>query len=122
LPLRQAAATATDAHRPFAESELRIATAAQLHFQSVANQARFVRARTELARADASADEKRQTIETLKALLIDELRCAKELFPIARQDSRIGFEATNHYFYVPLDLIEKVVNCEYLLERLEDRP
>jgi len=30
---------------------------------------------------------------------------------------RIGFEASNHYFYVPADLLEKVINCRDLLDR-----
>jgi UDP-glucose 4-epimerase len=32
------------------------------------------------------------------------------------RDSRLGFEASNHYYYVPIDLLEKVLNCQYLLE------
>ncbi len=31
------------------------------------------------------------------------------------KDSRFGYEATNHYFFVPLDLVLKSLNCEYLL-------
>ena len=30
------------------------------------------------------------------------------------RDSRIGFEASNQYFYVPLDLVEKAINCRWL--------
>jgi hypothetical protein len=41
---------------------------------------------------------------------------ARELFTLASQDSRIGFEASNHYYYVPLDLVEKVINCRALLD------
>jgi hypothetical protein len=36
-------------------------------------------------------------------------------------NSRIGFEASNHYDDVPLDLVEKVVNCEWALERMEEK-
>jgi hypothetical protein len=39
------------------------------------------------------------------------------LYEIARQDSRIGFEAANHYAYTLNDLKEKVVQCEWLRER-----
>ena len=35
---------------------------------------------------------------------------------LAKEDSRIGFEASNQYHYLPLDLVEKVVNCEYVLK------
>ena len=37
---------------------------------------------------------------------------------IAINDSRIGYEATNQYYYVTQDLIEKVINCEYVREIL----
>ena len=29
----------------------------------------------------------------------------------------MGFEASNHYYYVPLDLVEKMLNCRDLLGR-----
>jgi len=37
-----------------------------------------------------------------------------------REDSRIGFEPSCHYFYLPLDLVEKVVNCRWLLEQFKE--
>jgi hypothetical protein len=40
---------------------------------------------------------------------------ARELFTLSRLDSRIGFEASNQYCYLPLDLVEKVVNCQWIL-------
>jgi len=39
------------------------------------------------------------------------------MYEIQRRDSRIGFEAANHYFFIPLDLVEKVINCRDLLTR-----
>ena len=41
------------------------------------------------------------------------------LYALAKQDSRIGFEASNHYYYTAQDLQEKVVNCQYVLEQLK---
>ena len=35
-------------------------------------------------------------------------------------DSRIGFEASNHYYYSLNDLIEKMVNCENVIDRLSN--
>jgi hypothetical protein len=49
--------------------------------------------------------------------LRSEQALARRLCALQRQDSRIGFEAANQYFYVPLDLVEKVLNCRDLLER-----
>ena len=34
-----------------------------------------------------------------------------------RVHSRIGFEASNQYYYVPVDLAEKILNCRDLLDR-----
>ena len=96
-------------------AELRVARAAAIHFRSTANQARFVLTRDALASAKSPAE-----TQPLKAILEQtlqsEINMAKELFDIQTHDSRIGFEASNHYFYVPLDLAEKVLNCRNLLE------
>ena len=42
---------------------------------------------------------------------------AKRLFALQSEASRIGFEASNQYSFVPLDLVEKILNCRYLLGR-----
>ena len=47
------------------------------------------------------------------------IRHRRRLFDIASHDSRIGFEASNHYYYLPQDLVEKVINCRYLSQRFE---
>lgn len=49
----------------------------------------------------------------------EELALALELHALARKDSRIGFEASNHYFYTLNDLREKVLNCCAVLNTLE---
>jgi len=49
----------------------------------------------------------------------EELGLARRLYEIARQDSRVGYEATNHYWYVPLDVAEKVINCRYVMDWLK---
>jgi len=98
--LEQAAAAAPD--RPTVAEDLLLARAAGLHFRSVANQVRFVQAR----------DAGRPTGQWVR----EEMRAAKELFTLARRDARVGFEASNHYYYVPQDLVEKVINCQFLLD------
>jgi hypothetical protein len=107
--LRQAVDAAPSEKRPAAEADLRVAGAAGLHFASVGHQARFVVAR--------DGDRSR-----VGPILDAEIRCTRELFDLCRADSRIGFEASNHYYYVPLDLVEKVINCEYLRSRLAPTP
>jgi hypothetical protein len=92
-----------------------IAQASYLHFKSVANQIRFIVARNALLSGSLGASERQAKIDAIRAIVTDEIKNAKCLFVLTRQDPRIGFEASNHYYYLPLDLVEKVVNCEYIL-------
>jgi hypothetical protein len=46
-----------------------------------------------------------------------EIDLARRLHAIQGGDSRIGFEAACQYFYVSVDLAEKVLNCDDLLAR-----
>jgi hypothetical protein len=96
--------------------ELSVMEACAIDFRSVANQGRFVIARQALAAAK-DKDAARQACRTLEETLHSEIELARRLYAIQRQDSRIGFEATNHYFFIPQDLVEKVVNCHDLLTR-----
>ncbi len=109
-PMRRAAALADPDKRAEAERERAIAEAAWCHFASVAQQGRFVVAREALAK-DAHDGAARSS---LLASLDEEIALARRLYPLARADSRLGFEAANHYFYRPLDLAEKVFSCEAL--------
>ena len=47
-------------------------------------------------------------------LLDEEIALAAKLLKLARQDSRLGFEATNHYAYTVNELLEKIINCQYI--------
>jgi hypothetical protein len=105
------------AQRRALAGECRVAEAAAIHFRSAANQARFVLARRALAGAKVPAETGPQ-IAALRRVLEEELSLARRLHRIQSEDSRIGFEASNHYFYVPADLAEKILNCRDLLERL----
>ena len=91
---------------PAMTEELRFAEAAAIHFASVANQSRAVMAR----------DAKDNT--TLKKLCDAEAKLAVRLHALQSQDSHIGFEASNQYYYTPHDLVEKVINCEWLVAQL----
>lgn len=118
LVLRRAVggAEASAEQRAALDSEITIAEACAIHFRSVANQSRFVLARNALAACD-DARHAAEHIAALEAALQSERELAIRLYAIQRRDSRIGFEASNHYFYVPLDLAAKVLNCNDLLTR-----
>ncbi len=119
--LQQAAQHAPPAMRAAATADVRYAKAAAIHFQSVANQARFTNARDTLANQDAELSDSQRG--SLRAQMRDaaqaEIALAKDLYALVKEDSRIGFEPSCQYFYLPLDLVEKVVNCRCLLQQLE---
>jgi len=98
------------------ERELNVIEAAAIHFQSTANQARFVQARDKLGSAKTNTEAAPQ-LASLGTILQQESALARRLHAIHSRDSRIGFEASNQYYYVPSDLIEKVLNCRDLLDR-----
>lgn len=99
-----------------AAREKDVAQACALHFRSVANQSRFVSLRDTLATAQTAAQAK-PLLDEIATVLESEIETAKRLHAIQCRDARIGFEASNHYFYIPIDLAEKVVNCTDLRER-----
>jgi hypothetical protein len=96
-----------------AQADLRLARAAAIKFQSVANQARFVSARDALAEPSGmlSPEQRHRLRREIKRILESEIVLARQLFALVREDSRIGFEPSCQYFYLPLDLVEKVINC-----------
>ncbi|MDZ4859233.1 MAG: hypothetical protein SGI88_09615 [Candidatus Hydrogenedentes bacterium] len=119
--LQQAVEKAPAANREEAEADLVYARAAGIHFQSVANQSRFVFARNKLIDpANTLTAEEREALRgEIKKLLESEIALARELYTLTQEDSRIGFEPSCQYFYLPLDLVEKVVNCRWLLANVD---
>ncbi len=113
---RRAENQARPQHRAQVSSELGIAETCYLHFRSVANQIRFYMLRDEL---DAGQGVRSEITLEMERIAEDEMNLARQLFAIARDDSRIGFEASNHYYYRPLDLAEKVLNCADVIRRLK---
>jgi hypothetical protein len=94
--------------RPNARFELDVAETCWHHFESVANQFEFYR-----LRENATGN-----LERMRRIAEAEIALAVKQYHIARRNSAIGFEATNHYYYTPLDLVEKVLNCRYMIDRL----
>jgi hypothetical protein len=54
----------------------------------------------------------------MKKVLQNERELAVNLFKLTRENSRIGFEASNQYYYLPQDLMEKVINCDFIARQL----
>jgi hypothetical protein len=40
------------------------------------------------------------------------------MLALVRADSRLGYETSNRYIYVPNDFLEKILNCRAVLEDL----
>ena len=86
---------------------LRFARASRLHFKTDLLQTRFSRA-------------KREGDEAQMRLCVEEEKStAAELLELMRLDARIGYEASNHYFYTERNLIEKIVRMEVLSKLLK---
>ncbi len=119
--MERAAKLAPENLRATTEADLRVARAAYLHFASSANQTRFVLARDALGQPDVSPEKRQKLRSQIQSLIDQEISHAQELFTITQLDSRIGFESSNQYYYVPLDLVEKVVNCEFIGQHLDAR-
>jgi hypothetical protein len=99
------------------QREAALAEVAMVHFWSVSEQARFVRLRDELLSPEIETKRGEAICDDLAHGLSVEITLAKRLLELQRQYSWIGFEASNQYYYVPLDLVEKVLNCRDLLDR-----
>lgn len=56
--------------------------------------------------------------DELLRIVREEMETVQTLIDLRLQDSRIGFESSNHYFYTLQDLKEKMINLAYCEERL----
>lgn len=80
-----------------------VANACFCNYASAANQAKYIHELRGTSRTDAICH-----------LLDHEIQLAATLLELARKDSRLGFEATNHYAYTHNELLEKIICCEYI--------
>jgi hypothetical protein len=101
------------------QKDLGVAIAAHNHFASACNQVRYIITRDALQAHSDGVPTEAELDERLVEILNSEIKLSVELHELSRRDSRLGFEPSNHYFYVPGDLVEKVINCVSLLERID---
>lgn len=85
---------------------LLVARASLCHFESAHHHAAFVMAR--------EAGDREAMLEVVRA----ERDTVRRLIDIRKKDSRIGYEASNHYFYSLSGLAEKLVNLDWIEEKL----
>jgi hypothetical protein len=102
--LSRAAALASPAKQKSAQRELAIARTCLNHFASTANQIEFYLLRDGPLRSAGRMSE----------ILKEEMQISRDQYFVARGESLVGYEASNHYYYTPLDLVEKMLNCEWI--------
>lgn len=117
--LAKAAEKATSKNRREVMQQVRMGKTAGVIYGSIANQIHFVQLRDELRNAKTAETRKQEIKTELKKIVRREIDYAKQLYVLCKEDSTIGFESTNHYWYVPNDLVEKVINCQNILAELE---
>ncbi|HIA47709.1 MAG TPA: hypothetical protein EYN96_07010 [Candidatus Hydrogenedentes bacterium] len=103
-----------DEMTPALQGELDVIETVAIHYQSIAQQSRFIQLREQL-KQNENPGQAQLLIDNLEDLIEAERELALRLHAIQIRDSRIGYESSNHYFYVPMDLAEKVLNCDALL-------
>ncbi len=58
--------------------------------------------------------------DTLIQFLKEERELTRRLYRLASKDARIGYEASNHYYYTQNNFLEKFINLEYLIDHYEN--
>ena len=89
------------------DSEIKLmAQAGYSLFRASFNLVKFVRLR-----------ENNGTKDELYAVVLDEKENAMDMLRFMNQNAAIGFEAANHYYFSRFGICEKIINCDYLLEK-----
>ena len=97
-----------------------MAQAVLCQYESAYHHIQFVNRRNEmLGDVAVSADEKVVLQDEMLRIVREEMETVQTLIDLRLQDSRIGFESSNHYFYTLQDLKEKMINLAYCEERLK---
>ena len=102
----------TQDEKEIVELERNLIETVSIHYESVANQSDFILLRDALSLAISGREEIKIR---LVGILNREIVLAKRMTLLQTRDSRLGYEASNHYFYTSMDLHEKILNCRNLL-------
>lgn len=92
------------------------ASAINLIFSSVANQAEFIYHRDLLSAGNGN---RIAHLKTMLADILNEQQLVRHLLPILQTDPTLGYESSNHYFYLPQDLREKYINLRYAEQQMK---
>ena len=92
--------------------------AIRIHLQSSAEQGRFFEAR-DLYLKEKDEAKRAEYKAVMKRACERELQLIKEMLPVLSADSKIAYESSNHYFYLPCDLGEAYLSVLYAQRWLE---
>ena len=102
----------SDQFRNALDNEVRRMKTVYIHLKSGAEQGRFIDARNRLATAKSEAE--RQALRNIMRKALEaERNLIVQMLPLCSEESSIGYESSNQYFYVPLDLIEALASISY---------
>lgn len=88
-------------------------------YESAYHHIQFVNRRDGMLENGAVSTEEKVALQSeLLRIVREEMETVQTLIDLRLQDSRIGFESSNHYFYTLQDLKEKMINLAYCEERL----
>ena len=91
-----------DSNREILRSVLCWTKVCACHFRSMYNQSRFIQKRD----SDGFID---------REIIAEEAALAKIMLKLTKEDSTVGYESSNHYFFTKNTLLEKLINCDDLL-------
>ena len=94
------------AGNPAFEELYNTAESAWCILQSSANQTTFYNRR----------DQRCGELAEMRKLAESEIDLAKLMIKCQQRDTRIGFEASNHYMFGENNLLEKIISCNYIKE------
>jgi hypothetical protein len=86
-----------------------MAHAAYSLFSSSLNHIRFTHARNEKRYADC--------VEAAR----NELQNAYNMIEIMNKNSSVGYEAANHYYFSKGQVVEKIINCDYIINKFKNK-
>ncbi|MBQ2986074.1 MAG: hypothetical protein IJE23_01180 [Tyzzerella sp.] len=88
-------------------------------YESAYHHIQFVNRRDKMLENTVSSAEEKEKLQCeMLRIVREEMETVQTLIDLRLQDSRIGFESSNHYFYTLQDLKEKMINLAYCEKKL----
>lgn len=116
--LRMAMKVVDRKHRASLENLYRRAEAVRIHLQSAAQQGHFYKNRN-LYYAESDTAVRKEYIKSMLNACAAERQLIEDAMKVVTSDSSIGYESSNQYFYLPIDLVEAHISIRHAERWLE---